>query len=81
MVTHFSNQLNGTLVRFLTPANMVRVRAQHASLFHMKTTGSVTKSSHEDCGLCYLHLYIFSYTYTLLLCWKIKSYFDRCFLQ
>ena len=29
------------------------------SLFHMKITASVTKSSHEDCDLCYLHLQIF----------------------
>ena len=72
MVSHFNNQLNGALVRFVTPANMVRVRTQHASLFHMKTTVSVTKSRHEDRGPCYLHLQIFSYTYTLLLGWKIK---------
>ena len=31
----------------------------HYSLFHMKITVSVTKSSHEDRGLCYLHLKIF----------------------
>lgn len=28
-------------------------------LFRMKITVSVTKSSHEDFGLCYLSLYIF----------------------
>ena len=25
------------------------------SLFHMKIIASVTKSSHQDCGPCYLH--------------------------
>ena len=29
------------------------------SLFHMRITASVTKSSHQDCGPCYLHLPIF----------------------
>ena len=32
-ITHFNNQLNGALVRFLTPANMVFVRAQHAAVY------------------------------------------------
>ena len=31
-------------------------------LFHMKITESVTKSSHQDCGPCYLHLPNFPYT-------------------
>ena len=45
-----------------------------SSLFHMKTTASVTKSSHRDRGPLYLRLPIFfSYTYTVLFCWKIKS--------
>ena len=35
------------------------------SLFHKKISASVTKSSHQDCGLCYLHLPVF--------CSKIKS--------
>ena len=26
------------------------------NLFPMKTTASVTKSLHQNCGLCYLHL-------------------------
>ena len=43
------------------------------SLFYMKITVSVMKSSHQDYGPCYLHLPIFYYTYTLLFCWKIKS--------
>ena len=35
---------------------------------------------------CYLHLSVFSYTYTVLhytvlLCWKRKSCYDRCFPQ
>ena len=29
------------------------------SLFHMKITVSVTKTLHQDCGPCYLHLPIF----------------------
>ena len=29
------------------------------SLFHMKITASVTKTLHQDCGPCYLHLPIF----------------------
>ena len=44
----------------------------------MKITASVTKSSHEHCGQYYLHLSIFSYTYTLLFCWKMKSCCDCC---
>ena len=47
----------------------------------MKITASVSKSSHQDRGPCYLHLRIFSYTYTLLFWWKIKSRCDRCFPQ
>ena len=52
----------------------------------MKITVSVTKSLDQDCGLCYLHLPIFSlhthtythththtHTHTLLCCCKIKS--------
>ena len=48
----------------------------------MKITGSVRKSSHQDPGLCYLHLTIFfPYTYTLLFCCKIKSCCDCRFPQ
>ena len=36
----------------------------------MKITASVKKSMHQDQGVCYLHLTIFFYTYTLLICWK-----------
>ena len=57
------------------------LRTLNFSLFHTKITVRVTKSLHEDCGLCYLHLHIFSCIYTLLLCWKIKSCFDCCFPQ
>ena len=48
----------------------------------MKITVSVTKSLDQDCGLCYLHLPIFSlhthtrthtHTHKLLFCCKIKS--------
>ena len=53
----------------------------NCSLFHMKITASVTKSLHQDCGLCYSHLPIFSYTYTLLFCCKIKSCCGCCFPQ
>ena len=48
-------------------------------LFRMKITTSVTKSSHQHCDLCYLHLPIFSFTYTLLLCGKMQSCCDYCF--
>ena len=54
---------------------------QILSLFHMKITASVAKSSHQDRGLRYLHLPIFSYTHALLFCWKIKSCCHRCFPQ
>ena len=33
------------------------------SLFHIKITANVTKSSHQDCGPCYLHLPIFNFLY------------------
>ena len=39
--------------------------------FRMKIIANVTQSSHQDCDLCYLHLPIFSYIYTLLFCCKI----------
>ena len=52
----------------------------HISLFHMKITASVTKSSDQDRGPCYLRLPNFSYTYTLLF-WKIKSRCGHCFPQ
>ena len=51
-----------------------------SSVFHMKITASGTKSSHQNCGLSYLHLPIFSYTYTLQLCWEVKKCFNGCFL-
>ena len=52
------------------------------SLFHMRIIASVTKSSHQDRGPWYLRLPIFfSYTCTLLSCWKIKSCCNRCFPQ
>ena len=51
------------------------------SLLHMKITESVAKSLHQDSGLCYLYLPIFSYTYDLLFCCKIKSCCDHCFRQ
>ena len=47
----------------------------------MKITASVTKSLHQDRGPCYLHIPIFSYTYTLFFCWKIKSCHDCYFPQ
>ena len=64
-------------VSFCFPEEMFHWRI--SSLFHTKITGSVTKSSHQDCGQCYLHLPIFSFTYTLLLCGKMKSCCDCCF--
>ena len=33
MVTHFGNQLNSALIRFLTPADMVCVGTQHTSKY------------------------------------------------
>ena len=33
MVTHFNNQLNGALMRLVTPANMVHVRVQHVVIY------------------------------------------------
>ena len=42
-------------------------------------TVSVKKNLHQDCGPCYLHLPIFSCTYNLLFCCKIKSCCDPCF--
>ena len=51
------------------------------SLFQMKITASISKSLHQHCGPCYLHLPIFSFTYTLLICGKIKSCCDHCFPQ
>ena len=60
----------------------VKMLSFDLSLFHMKITESVTDSSHQDRGLCYLHFPVFfSYIYTLLFCWKIKSCFHRCFPQ
>ena len=50
-------------------------------LFHMNIIVAITTSLHEDCGPCYLYLPISSYTYTLLLCWKIKNERDRLFHQ
>ena len=35
------------------------INVDSLSLFHMKITVSVAKSSHQDCGPCYLHLPIF----------------------
>ena len=37
-----------------------------ANLFCIKITANVTKSLHQDFGPCYLHLPIFSFTYTFL---------------
>ena len=51
-----------------------------SSLFHMKITVSVTKSSHEDSGLCYLCLQFFLYTHSPPVL-EIKSCFDCCFPQ
>ena len=50
------------------------------SLFYIKITTSVTRSSYHDRGLCYLHLPIFSHTYNLLFCRKVKLCCDHCFL-
>ena len=50
------------------------------SLFHIKVTVIITKSSHQDCGPCYIHLPIF-FSYTDTICNKIKSFYDCCFPQ
>ena len=66
------NPLNG-----LNPQTMTKVFCQ-CSLFHMKITASVTKSSHQDRSPCYLHSPIFfPDTYTLLFCGSC----DHCFPQ
>ena len=46
--------------------------------FHLKITVSVTKSLHQDCGPCYLHLPVFSYTYRFLFYCQIKGCYDHC---
>ena len=51
------------------------------SLFHMKITTSVTKRSHQYCDPCYLHLPTFSFTYSLIVCGKLKSCCNHCFSQ
>ena len=57
------------------PLNVTKVFCQ-SRLFQMKITASVTKSLHQDRGLCSLHSPIFfPYTYTLLFCGSC----DRCF--
>ena len=65
----------------------------HYSLFQMKIIASVTKSSHQDRGLCLFftasvtksshqdRYLFFSYTSTLLICRNIKSYCDCYFPQ
>ena len=51
------------------------------SLFHIKITASVKKARIKILA-CAVHTYLcFSYTYTVLFCWKIKSCCDRCFPQ
>ena len=45
------------------------------SLFHMKITVSVTKSLHQDNGLCYLHLSIF-FLYIHTRSWSMVSILD-----
>ena len=50
------------------------------SLFQTKITATVTRSSHQDRGLCYLYFPIF-YTKSLLFYWKIKTGCYRCFPQ
>ena len=48
----------------------------------MKIATSVTKSSHEDCGLCYLHLQtFFLYTHSPHLLQNKKVVFIAVFLS
>ena len=51
------------------------------SLFHMTVTvtASTTKSSHQDHGLCYLQISIFSYTYISSSAGKQNKFCDHCF--
>ena len=50
-----------------------------SSLFHMKITVSVTKSSHQDCGPCAIYTYLFlSFIYTLLFSSKMKIW---CYIR
>ena len=49
----------------------------NAQSFHMKITAIVMKIT----AWCYLHLPVFSFTYTLLVCGKINSCCDLCFPQ
>ena len=50
--------------------------------FHMKVTASVCKKlASRSWPVLSTLTYIFSYKYTLLFCWKIKSCCHRCFRQ
>ena len=84
LVWHVKRNTGGPLLHctFFTSIQLpcaMRKKRPWSSLFHMKITASVTNSSHQDRGPCYLHSPIFSYTF--ILCWKIKSCCDSCFPQ
>ena len=64
--TNFDLKVTGSLTARLGP------KARPNSLFHMKITAKVTKSSHQDPGLCY-SLTSFFLIHTFLFCWNIKS--------
>ena len=53
--------------------------SSYFSLFHLEIAACVKKSFLQDHGLCYIHLPLFSNTYTLLFHCKIKTCWDRCF--
>ena len=68
----FSAQIGSLLLKSYWVSFYTRVTHHHSvwcyesqkedkkgSLFHMKMTVSVTKSSHQNRGQCFLHLYIF----------------------
>ena len=80
--SYIYNRLNNFPGFFDIIITFEKISEELLQSFHTNITASVTKSPHQDRGPCNLHLHIFfSYIYTLLFCWKIKSCCDRCFPQ
>ena len=80
--SYIYNRLNNFPGFFNIIITFEKISEELLQSFHTNITASVTKSPHQDRGPCDLHLHIFfSYIYTLLFCWKIKSCCDRCFPQ
>ena len=82
MLDHMNNTFPNTVFQISVDVPLIRIinLKGEGSLCRMKITASVTKSSRQDCGPCYLHLLIFFLSYTLLFCPEI-SFCDRCFPQ